>query len=141
MGSTCTRTAGRWPPLIETKPTPESWEIFWARLVSARSCTRCSGSVSEVSASVSTGVSAGLALLYTGGLGRSRGSSAPAALMAACTCCSATSIWYSMMNCSVISEAPNDEVDVICLRPGSWPNWRSSGVVTDEAITSGLAPG
>ena len=46
-----------------------------------------------------------------------------------------------MMNCSVISEAPNELVDVICLRPGSWPNCRSSGVVTEEAITSGLAPG
>ena len=31
--------------------------------------------------------------------------------------------------------------DVICFRPGSWPNCRSSGAVTPEAITSGLAPG
>ena len=64
-----------------------------------------------------------------------------AALIAACTCCSATSIWYSSTNWSVMSEAPNELVDVICLRPGSWPNWRSSGEVTDDAITSGLAPG
>jgi hypothetical protein len=27
------------------------------------------------------------------------------------------------------------------LRPGIWPNWRSSGVVTAEAMVSGLAPG
>ena len=32
-------------------------------------------------------------------------------------------------------------MEVICDRPLIWPNWRSSGVVTDEAITSGLAPG
>ncbi len=63
LGSACTRTAGFWPPLMVTRPTPESWEIFWARAVSARSSTRLSGSVSEVKASVRTGVSAGLTLL------------------------------------------------------------------------------
>ena len=46
-----------------------------------------------------------------------------------------------MMNCSVINDAPKELVEVICLRPGSWPNCRSSGVVTEEAMTSGLAPG
>ena len=38
-------------------------------------------------------------------------------------------------------DAPEELVDVIWFRPGTWPNWRSSGAVTDEAITSGLAPG
>ena len=38
-------------------------------------------------------------------------------------------------------ELPNELCDVICDRPLIWPNCRSSGVVTDEAITSGLAPG
>ena len=54
-GSACTRMAGFWPPLMVTRPTPGSWEIFWARMVSARSCTLVSGSVSEVKARVSIG--------------------------------------------------------------------------------------
>ena len=45
------------------------------------------------------------------------------------------------LNCKVMTELPAELVDVICLRPGTWPNCRSSGAVTDEAITSGLAPG
>ena len=35
MGFTWTRTAGFWPPLMLTRPTPGSWEIFWANRVSA----------------------------------------------------------------------------------------------------------
>ena len=42
---------------------------------------------------------------------------------------------------SVITEQPNELFDVIWLSPGTWPNCRSKGEVTDEAITSGLAPG
>ena len=45
------------------------------------------------------------------------------------------------MNCSVITELPLELVDVIWFSPGIWPRNRSSGAVTDEAITSGLAPG
>jgi hypothetical protein len=41
----------------------------------------------------------------------------------------------------VIDDAPAELVDVIWLSPGIWPNWRSSGAVTDEVMTSGLAPG
>jgi len=44
-------------------------------------------------------------------------------------------------NSSVTTEPPPEEVEVICCRPGIWPNWRSSGAVTLLAITSGLAPG
>ena len=33
----CTRTAGRCPPTTRTRPTPGSWETFWARRLSARS--------------------------------------------------------------------------------------------------------
>ena len=47
----------------------------------------------------------------------------------------------SSENCSVISELPNELIEVICVRPGTWPNCFSSGAVTDEVITSGLAPG
>jgi len=64
-----------------------------------------------------------------------------AVLIAACTCCSATSMLRSRLNWSVTSEAPEELVEIILVRPGSWPNWRSSGVVTEEAMTSGLAPG
>ena len=71
----------------------------------------------------------------------SRGRNVPPALMAACTCCSAMSMFRSKPNCSVMTELPNELVDVICLRPGTCPNCRSSGAVTDEAMTSGLAPG
>ena len=63
MGLTWMRTAGFWPPLILTKPTPESWEIFCASRVSARSSTLESGNVFEVSARVRIGASAGLILL------------------------------------------------------------------------------
>ena len=63
MGLACTRMAGFWPPLMLTRPTPGSWEIFCARLVSARSWTLMSGKVSEVTASVRIGLSAGLTLL------------------------------------------------------------------------------
>ena len=73
VGFTWTRTAGRCPPLMLTRPTPLSWLIFCASRVSARSSTCVSGSRLLVSASVRMGVSAGLVLAYTGGLGRSVG--------------------------------------------------------------------
>ncbi len=44
-------------------------------------------------------------------------------------------------NCKVITELPNELVDVISFRRGICPNWRSSGAVTELAMTSGLAPG
>ena len=61
--------------------------------------------------------------------------------MAACTSCSATSMFSSRLNSSVITEPPPELTEVICFRPGIWPNWRSSGAVTEEAITSGPPPG
>ena len=60
--STWMRTAGRWPPLRLTRPTPPTCEIFWASRVSTRFWTWVSGRVSEVTASVITGASAGLTL-------------------------------------------------------------------------------
>ncbi|MGY3445870.1 hypothetical protein ACVW17_005871 [Bradyrhizobium sp. USDA 4473] len=56
------RTAGRWPPLMLTRPTPGSCEIFCASLVSTKSCTWVSGMVFEVRPSVRIGASAGLTL-------------------------------------------------------------------------------
>ena len=61
--------------------------------------------------------------------------------MDCCTSCSATSIFRLRLNCKVMMELPSELVEVICWSPGTWPNWRSSGAVTDDAITSGLAPG
>ena len=36
---------------------------------------------------------------------------------------------------------PSPLVDVISVTPAMRPNWRSSGVATEEAMVSGLAPG
>ncbi len=63
VGLTWTRTAGFCPPLMVTSPTPGTCEIFCARRVSAKSSTFDKGSVSEVSARVRMGASAGLDLL------------------------------------------------------------------------------
>ena len=63
MGLACTRTAGFWPPLMVTRPTPGSCEIFWARVVSAKSSTFWRGIVSQLSAKVRMGASAGFTLL------------------------------------------------------------------------------
>jgi hypothetical protein len=57
------RTAGRWPPLTDTSPTPETSAIFCASRVSARSSTSGSGSVFDESARVRMGASAGFTLL------------------------------------------------------------------------------
>src|SRR5436190_23671705 len=86
------------------------------------------------------GVSAGFTLLYTGGFGRSGGRSVSAALIAACTSCSATSSPRLSVNCSVITQLPLELVDVISFSPGIWPRNGSGGVVADAAVTSGLAP-
>ena len=56
------RTAGRWPPVTLTSPTPLICESFCATRTSIRSLTWCSGSVGEVTANVMTGASAGLTL-------------------------------------------------------------------------------
>ena len=41
----------------------------------------------------------------------------------------------------VIVEVPKELVEFIEASPGIWPNCFSSGVVTDETMTSALAPG
>ena len=47
----------------------------------------------------------------------------------------------SRPNSSVMTEAPAALALLISFSPGIWPNCFSSGAVTAEAITSGLAPG
>src|SRR5437868_11746603 len=44
-------------------------------------------------------------------------------------------------NCKTTVVDPRLLVEVISVTPAMRPNWRSSGVATDEAIVSGLAPG
>ena len=57
------RTAGRRPPAMLTRPTPSTCESLGARRFSTRSCTLITGSEGEITATVSTGASAGLTLL------------------------------------------------------------------------------
>ena len=47
----------------------------------------------------------------------------------------------SMLKVSRIVDSPADESEVIMRKPEICPNWRSSGVVTSEAMVAGLAPG
>ena len=54
--------AGFCSPPIDTWPTPSSWLICWASLVSALSSTSVSGSDSEVTDKSMMGESAGLTL-------------------------------------------------------------------------------
>ena len=44
-------------------------------------------------------------------------------------------------NCKVMEVEPSPLVEVIWLRSGIAPNCCSSGVATEEAMVSGLAPG
>ena len=50
-------------------------------------------------------------------------------------------MFSSSPNCNVMIELPYELVEVIWLNPGTCPNCRSNGEVTDDAITSGSAPG
>ena len=61
--------------------------------------------------------------------------------MAAWTSCWAMSMLSVSENWRVIELPPPELDEVIWVRPGIWPNWRSSGLVTEDAMTSGLAPG
>ena len=44
-------------------------------------------------------------------------------------------------NWRVIWLVPSELCEVIVIRPGIWPNWRSSEAVIRVATVSGLAPG
>ena len=87
------------------------------------------------------GESEGLIFLYVGRLGRFAGSWPADALMAACTSRAAASISRFKSNCNVIDVEPARLLDVISVTPEILLNCRSSGVATDEAMISGLAPG
>src|ERR1700681_3348660 len=95
----------------------------------------------ELSASMKMGESAGFTFLYVGLLGRFAGRLPRAALMAACTSRAAASMFRFRSNCSVMLVDPRALDEVISVTAAMRPNWRSSGVATDEAMVSGLAPG
>ena len=61
--------------------------------------------------------------------------------MAACTSCAAASMFRLRANWSEIEAPPWLLVEVMTSMPGMVENSFSSGVATDEAMVSGLAPG
>src|SRR5580704_278026 len=61
--------------------------------------------------------------------------------MAAWTSLAAPLISRFRSNWSVMLVVPRKLDEVISVMPAIRPNWRSSGVATEEAIISGLAPG
>ena len=69
------------------------------------------------------------------------GSWRAAAAIAVCTSSAAESMSRLRSNCSVICVFPSELLDVIESRPAIVVNCFSSGVATDDAIVSGLAPG
>ena len=61
--------------------------------------------------------------------------------MAACTSRAAASMLRFRSNCNVMLVEPRALDEVISVTAAMRPNWRSSGVATEEAMVSGLAPG
>src|SRR5512142_791298 len=87
------------------------------------------------------GWSAGFTFRNVGGEGMLGGSCRPAAEMADCTSWAAASRLRERSNWMVIWVAPRNELELMLLTPAMVANWPSSGVATEEAIVSGLAPG
>ena len=140
-GLICTRTAGRWPPPMLTRPTPGCCEIFCARRVSA--IDSISGQVHRLGGQrqgqdrrvgrvhlgvdrrrrqvgrqqVARGVDRGLHLLFG----------------------DVQAYVEAELKCDDRGAGRVDEN--IWFRLGISPNCTSSGAVTEEVITSGLAPG
>ena len=97
--------------------------------------------MSEVIAIIRIGLSPGFTLRQVGRLGMAAGKREEAVLIAACTSWTALSMPFSSSNCSVICVVPNALEEVIWRTPGTELNCTSSGVATDEAMVSALAPG
>src|SRR6187401_518129 len=87
------------------------------------------------------GASAGFTFRYDGGFVISVGRLRDARKRAACTSTAALSMSRSMSNSSVTCVRPSVDELLITLRPEMVANCFSSGVATDEAMVSGLAPG
>ncbi|MNZ51404.1 hypothetical protein D3C78_692160 [compost metagenome] len=69
------------------------------------------------------------------------GRRAVAVLIAAWTSWAAVSMLFSRLNCRIRLVEPRALLEVIWVMPGMALNCTSSGVATDEAMVSGLAPG
>src|ERR1039457_3992704 len=82
-----------------------------------------------------------LTLVNVGGGGIPCGNSRAACVIAACTSTAAPSRLRLRANSSVTCVLPSEFTDVIESRPAIAENWFSSGVATDDAMVSGLAPG
>src|SRR3954469_1838794 len=87
------------------------------------------------------GWSAGFTLRNEGGVGISGGSCPPACVIAAWTSRAAPSRLRLRLNWMVMLVLPNVFVEVIESMPAMVENCFSSGVATEDAIVSGLAPG
>ena len=74
-------------------------------------------------------------------MGRFEGRNPAAELMAACTSRAAALMSRLRSNWSITCADPTELLDVISVTPAMRVNCFSSGVATDAAITSGLAPG
>src|SRR5580698_7376314 len=61
--------------------------------------------------------------------------------MAASTSRVAAAISRLRSNCRVMLVEPRLLDEVISVTEAMWPNWRSRGVATEDAMVSGLAPG
>src|SRR5271155_4242 len=87
------------------------------------------------------GESAGFTFRYVGFAGRFAGRYVRAALIAASTSRAAPSMLRLKSNWIVTEVVPRLLADVISVTPAICPNWRSSGVATEDAIISALPPG
>ena len=141
VGSTSTRTAYFCAPKTLHPATPLTIDRRWASTVSAYSSTFDSGSVSELSVRKSTGWSAGLTFWNDGGDGMPGGSERALRAIIDCTSCAAESMSRLKSNCRVMLVLPWLLVELIEVTPAMVENCFSSGVATEVAIVSGLAPG
>src|ERR1700690_239850 len=99
------------------------------------------GTTSDSSVKSSIGWSAGLIFRYLGNEGRLAGRNPADELIAACTSRAAALISRLRSNCRMTTADPTELREVISLTPAMRVNCFSSGVATDAAMTSGLAPG
>src|SRR5580704_720630 len=140
-GFTSTRTAGSELPPTVTWPTPLTCDSFCANTEEAMSYNCGLGTTSDSSVISNMGWSAGLIFRYLGREGRFEGRKPAAELMAAWTSRAAPLMSRLKSNWSVMFADPTELLDVISVTPAIRVNCFSSGVATDAAITSGLAPG
>ena len=128
-------------PKRNTCATPFTIEMRWLIAVSAYSFSSDSGIVGEVSVRIRIEPSAGFTFWNEGGVGMSGGNCRCTREIAICTSCAAASMLRSSENCSVIDVLPSELDELMESMPGRLENCFSSGVATDAAIVSGLAPG